>query len=187
MKQFSEETTKNIDIRWRPFQLNSNMPADKEYNKMQYYNDKFGSERVKQMLPMMVITGKKVGISFSYGGNLGNTFNSHRVIWKAREEGGAVLQDKVVESLFKAYFEQEKCLTNKDTLIECASNAGMKTAEELYSSSELGKKEVVKEMNTYRNKFRCSGVPMFIFNDGEHVLSGAQPPSRILSILEELE
>lgn len=32
------------------------------------------------MLPYMKQTGLKDGITFDYGGNVGNTFNSHRLV-----------------------------------------------------------------------------------------------------------
>jgi hypothetical protein len=44
------------------------------------------------------------GVQFSYGGFVGNTFDSHRLIClvKARQEGGSQLQD------FSAHFEMNK-------------------------------------------------------------------------------
>jgi len=92
----------NFDVFWRPFQLNANAPKGKGVNKMEMYLEKFGKARCDAMLPQMIQTGLSVGIRFSYGGFTGNTFDSHRLIWKARKEGGSELQDKVVESLFKA-------------------------------------------------------------------------------------
>lgn len=142
------------------------------------------------MLPRMVQTGQQEGINFSYGGFVGNTFDSHRIIWKAREVGGSELQDKVVESLFKAYFEEEKSLGDQSVLIECAVRANMDkaTATELFQEDEksnnIGKKEVMNEMVQFRNQWQVSGVPFFII-DGKHALSGAQPPNEILAVLDE--
>ena len=56
----------------------------------------------------MIETGKKHDISFSYGGYVGNTFDSHRMIYQAREQGGSELQDKVVESLFRHILKRKK-------------------------------------------------------------------------------
>lgn len=91
-----------FDVLWRPFQLNPDAPGGRGVNKMDMYLEKFGKASCDAMIPRMTETGRAVGINFSYGGYTGNTFDSHRLIWKAREEGGSALQDKVVESLFKA-------------------------------------------------------------------------------------
>eukprot|EP00956_Cyclotella_meneghiniana_P040687 scaffold202735_cov23-Cyclotella_meneghiniana.AAC.1 len=54
------------------------------------------------------------GIEMEYGGTVGNTFDSHRLIWLAREVGGSELQDSVVERLFKAYFVENKSIETKE-------------------------------------------------------------------------
>jgi predicted DsbA family dithiol-disulfide isomerase len=54
----------------------------------------------------MIDVGKNVGINFSYGGNISQTVDSHRLLAKAYESGGEPLQRKVLEELFKGYFEQ---------------------------------------------------------------------------------
>ena len=136
------------------------------------------------MLPQMIQTGASEGIQFSYGGSIGNTFDSHRLIWKAREEGGSELQDKVVDSIFKAYFENEKSLGEHSVLEECAKDAGM-DATALLADPSIGKQEVSKEMKEFRTKYRCNGVPFFIF-DGKYTLSGAQPPEELLAVFEEM-
>jgi len=91
-----------FDVFWRPFQLSPDAPKGKGVNKMERYLEKFGKANCDTMIPRMLQMGLSEGIRFSFGGYTGNTFDSHRLIWKAREEGGSEMQDKVVESLFKA-------------------------------------------------------------------------------------
>merc|ERR1712160_77966 len=109
----------------------------KGVNKMDMYLEKFGKASCDAMLPRMIQTGLFVGIKFSYGGYTGNTFDSHRLIWKAREEGGSMLQDKLVEILFKAYFEEEKCIGEQSVLMNCAERAGM-DATEMFQDTNIG-------------------------------------------------
>jgi len=174
----------DFDVRWRPFELNPDLPSGKGVDKMGYYNSRFGPERVRSMLPHMIQTGASEGIKFSYGGSIGNTFDSHRLIWKARDEGGAELQNKVVDAVFKAYFEEEKSLGENSVLEECAKNAGMDVTD-LLEDKSIGNMEVSHEMKDFKTKYRCNGVPFFII-DGKHTLSGAQPPDEFLAIFEEL-
>mmetsp|Transcript_1791 Transcript_1791/g.2725 ORF Transcript_1791/g.2725 Transcript_1791/m.2725 type:complete len:142 (+) Transcript_1791:427-852(+) len=140
------------------------------------------------MIPYMKQVGKSEDINFSYGGTIGNTFDSHRLIWKAREEGGAALQDRMVESLFKAYFEEEKSLGDTKVLKECAKRAGMSMdiAEALLANDNMGGAEVKQEMHEGRSKWKCQGVPLFVI-DNKFTLTGAQPPEEFLSIFQRLD
>lgn len=172
-------------MRWRPFELNPNLPEGKGYDKMNYYEQRFGADMVRRMIPRMKAVAEEYGINMEYGGYIGNTFNSHRLIWKAREVGGSDLQEKVVESLFKAYFEENKSLGEEVVLEECASRAGFSDSLEFLSQSELGKHEVKQEMQQYGHDFQCSGVPMFII-DGKYVLNGAQESDQFLRVFAKL-
>lgn len=169
---------------WRPFQLNPNAPKGKGVNKMNMYVEKFGRARVEAMLPQMKLTGKAEGIEFSYGGYTGNTFDSHRLIWKAKEVGGTALQNKVVESLFKAYFEEEGSMGEQSVLVNCAKRAGM-DASELFNDTNVGKNETLHEIRKYRQNYGVTGVPFFVF-DEEYSLSGAQSPNEIVKIFRKL-
>lgn len=155
---------------------------------MEYYTARFGEERIRAMFPNLTRVGREEGIDFSYGGHIGNTFDSHRLIWKAREEGGSDLQDQVVESLFKAYFEEEKSMGDWSVLRECAERAGMKTAGSVLSEEgggDVGRAEVEGEMREYRVGYRATGVPLFVV-DGKYALSGAQPPEAFLELFARL-
>jgi len=177
-------TDTKFNVIWRPFQLNANAPKGKGVNKMEMYNEKFGKSRMEQMLPQMKETGLSEGIKFSYGGYTGNTFDSHRLIWKAYQDGGIELQDKVVESLFKAYFEEEKSMGESSVLIDCAQRAGMGNTKEFIENEDAGKEETLNELEEYRREYGVTGVPFFIFND-KYSFSGAQSPNEILSIFKK--
>ena len=152
---------------------------------MQYYESKFGADRIASMIPRMKAVAEEHGISMNYGGSVGNTFDSHRLIWKAREVGGSELQDKVVESIFKAYFEENKSLGETEVLQECATRAGFEQTSEFLSNSELGSNEVRLEMQEYGRAFQCTGVPMFVV-DGKFVLNGAQESDAFLRTFAKL-
>jgi len=152
---------------------------------MSYYEQRFGSDMVGRMIPRMKSVAKEYGIKMEYGGHIGNTFNSHSLIWKAREVGGSNLQEKVVEILFKAYFEENKSLGEQTVLEECASRAGYADSSAFLSNSELGMQEVREEMQTYGHNFQCTGVPMFII-DGKFVLNGAQESDQFLRVFAKL-
>jgi len=183
----SHDKSIEADIRWRPFQLNDNLPKGKGVDKLEMYKEKFGTERIQAMIPRMKTVGDEVGIRFSYGGFIGNTFDSHRFIWQARETGGSNLQDKMVNALFAAYFENEQSLGDPSILKACADSAGIPpdVTNRLLQDETIGKTEVEKERNEFLKKWNCTGVPLFIV-DGKYPLSGAQPPEAFFDIFEEI-
>ena len=44
---------------------------------MEYYNSKFGPAMVQSMIPRMKAVAQEYGILMEYGGNVGNTLDSH--------------------------------------------------------------------------------------------------------------
>lgn len=138
-------------------------------------------------MSQMKQVGETEGINFSYGGSIGNTSDSHRFVWKAREIGGGVLQDAVVESFFKAYFEEEKSLGEKEVLRECALRAGMGAdVVETMLGTEEGRAEVEREEAEFRSKWKCGGVPLFVL-DGRISMSGAQPAEAFLEAFRGID
>lgn len=176
-----------VDVRWRPFQLDSSLPRGKGKNKLQAYAEKFGPDMVKRMVPKMKKVGEEVGIRFSYGGDIGNTLDSHRFIWKAREVGGGDLQNKMVDALFAAYFENEGSMGDPVVLKRCAEEAGMppEVTDRLLSDETIGRAEVAAELREFRVKWNCRGVPLFIV-DGKYPMSGAQPAEAFEEVFEDL-
>lgn len=88
----------DVVVRWRPFFLDPTLPP--RVDKMTHYKQKFGAARTARMIPHMQEVGRAEGITFSYGGDMGNTLDSHRLIELAAEQGK---QDQMVEALFKRY------------------------------------------------------------------------------------
>lgn len=180
-----------LSVRWRPFFLDPTIPKGGMV-KMERYIAKFGEARVRQMLPFMQETGRRDGINFDYGGRISNTLNSHRIIEAAWEQGGAKLQDRVVEELFKFYFEKQGDLGDDAALAAVAATAGM-DGEEVTSmlASDKYTSSVIEAARGLPAKFRVSGVPFFIFASGKTTVSGGQEAkyfeSVLRSLLEDLE
>mmetsp|Transcript_83010 Transcript_83010/g.240165 ORF Transcript_83010/g.240165 Transcript_83010/m.240165 type:complete len:181 (-) Transcript_83010:82-624(-) len=166
MRRFSDKA--DFQVTWRPYELNPAAPGGKGINKLAMYNEKFGEARVKQMLPYMQQVGQQDGINFSYGGNVGNTFDSHRLISLAQKQGK---QDELVEELFRNYFEQEKCISDHEVLLAVAQKVGVAgAAEMLRSTAEV--EEVRADLRQFMPKAQ-QGVPQFLI-DGRPLQPGAQ-------------
>ena len=58
-------------------------------------------------------------------GITGNTLRSHRLVEWAHQQGGNVMQDRVIEAVFKGYFENGKDITSVDWLSSVAAEVGL--------------------------------------------------------------
>ena len=67
---------------------------------------------------LMSAYGASAGINYKYGGTVANTLQAHRVLQHFQEEKGAEMADKLVNSLYKQYFEEEKHPSSETTLLQ---------------------------------------------------------------------
>lgn len=168
-------------VTWLPYFLNPSLPGGKGKNKLESYKQKFGASRVAAMIPRMEKVGKEEGIAFSYGGNIGNTMDSHRLIeWAGKISSEK--QDAVVEALMSSYFEKEECLSDMPVLLSAAEKAGLEGAKEFLESDKLTD-DVTIAVSKAQSEWGVSGVPFFVI-DNKYAFSGAQDPETIANVLE---
>jgi predicted DsbA family dithiol-disulfide isomerase len=131
-------------------------------DKLSRYERKFGKQRMAQMIPYMESIGAAEGILFKYGGKIGNTRDSHRLIALAGKKG---LQDAVVSSLFKAYFEVNEDISDRAVLSRIGVEEGVfkdeEEGKEVFAGEEMGK-EVDREVEFNQYRRGIDGVPHFI-------------------------
>jgi predicted DsbA family dithiol-disulfide isomerase len=167
-----------FEVRWRPFQLNPDMPRD-GVERAAYRAAKFGSiERSRELDAQVAAAGAAAGLDFRFDrqGRTPNTVDAHRLIRRAGETGGAARQDAVVEALFRAYFQDGRDIGDAAVLAEAASEAGLKDAAAFLASGE-GAAEVRAEDAGFR-RLGISGVPSFALA-GHVLFSGAVPAERM--------
>ena len=180
--------TDEFNVTWMPFQLNPTAPTP-GIDKQQFYVDKFGDPaRIRDIHDRLNSIGKENGIAFKFGGRIGNTRDSHRLIQLAKAKGPA-LQTKLVEQLFAGYFEHERDISSHDFLREAGVGAGLdeQEVEELLASDAKGP-EVERELQEARRKM-INSVPNFVFQD-KYEIKGAQDAEgfrRVFEKLKELE
>ena len=175
----------NVRVTWRPFQLNPTMPLD-GMDRTTYLKAKFGSLEVfGRMEEQLLAAGVDEGIPFAFGKiqRTPNTFAAHRLVWYAAQQGK---QDKMVETLFRAYFLEGKNIGDVKILMHVAAEAGLDRTEiEEFLVSEKGMVEVRAEEAVGR-QLGIRGVPYFVFN-GSITISGAQTPDIFVSAIQQAE
>lgn len=173
-RALADRTEVKLDIEWRPFQLNPEMPAEGLDRKV-YIRAKFGSdERAGEIYTAIRDAGDREKIPFTFDSisRVPNTIASHRLISWSLSSGR---QDGVVEGLFRSYFLDGKDIGKIDVLTDVAAAAGLDAAEaRAYLSGEEGAEQARAE-SLESHRLGISGVPCFIF-DGKYAVSGAQEP-----------
>ncbi|KAL4944082.1 hypothetical protein BDV06DRAFT_188272 [Aspergillus oleicola] len=189
-------------ITWSPFYLNASSPGFPGVDKAQFYESKFGAARTGMIFQRLAAVGSEEGIKFSFGGRTGKTRDAHRVIRlaglkekesqgvKGAEQEGQIggIQTRVVERLFRAYFEEEKNITDRQVLIEAAVGGGLNEKEVeglLEEGNDLGGKEVDEDAEGARKQF-VTGVPYFMVQ-GMYAVEGADEPETFLEVFGKIK
>ena len=111
----------------------------------------------------MEAVGRAEGINFKYGGKIGNTRDSHRLIAEAGGRGGDI-QDRLVNALFHGYFEVNDDISDKATLAKTATKVGLFASDEEgmdFLKSEKRGAEVDREVDFNQYRRAISAVPHF--------------------------
>ncbi|KAK5008241.1 hypothetical protein LTR28_004251 [Elasticomyces elasticus] len=168
---------------WSPFYLNPDAPTT-AVDKRAYYASKYGAARAKMMHAHMAALGKKEGIEFSFGGRIGNTRASHRLIQLGKTKGERA-QTRVVEELFASYFEKEEDITRRDVLAAAGARAGLDEREVAdWLDSGKGGDQVDRDV-AHAQKHLVTGVPSFTIQGCYHV-HGAEEPAAFLRIFQQI-
>ena len=112
---------------YKPYQLYpdaSQAGEDKyEWYKKSRYGD--SEEKMHMYTTLMSAYGTTEGIQYKFGGTVANTLQAHRVIQHYQETKGPETADKVINSLYEQYFEQERHPSSHETLLRAATEAGI--------------------------------------------------------------
>ena len=174
-----------MEVRWRPYQLDPTLPPGGR-DRREYLEAKFGGpQRAAAIYARIEEAGREEGIAFAFDriAVSPNTLDAHRIIRWAGSAGEGV-QDRVVEALFKAFFEEGRDIGSHDVLIEIADAAGMDEAvvrDLLASDRDV---EAVRAEIAQAQAMGVTGVPCFII-DRRHAVMGAEPAERLVEILRE--
>jgi predicted DsbA family dithiol-disulfide isomerase len=170
-------------VRWHPYELNPDLPSE-GIERKRYLEAKFGGPaRAGQIYARVRDAGERAGIAFDFDAiaRQPNTREAHRLIAWAQANGDA---DALVERLFRAYFLEGRDLTDRETLVALAADAGVDPlAARNWLDSGRGVQEIA-DAEVRARDLGITGVPFFIF-DGRVGLSGAHPPETIRDAIRQ--
>ncbi len=171
-----------VEVHWRPFQLNPEMPRA-GIARDTYLALKFGgSQRARQIYDMIREAGEGAGIAFNFTGigHTPNTLDSHRVIRFAQARGNA---DSVVENLFRAYFLYQVDIGERERLVEIGASSGLdgnELARHLDSDDDM---DAVRSEDLRARRMGIDGVPCFIVNE-RWAIAGAQEADAFMPLFD---
>lgn len=171
-------------IRWLPFMLNPDMPAE-GIDRRAYMEQKFGGKdgAVKAYMPV-VEHAQQAGLTLNLDAiaRTPSTVDAHRLIhWAGIEER----QGAVVDALFKAYFEEGRDIGSHEVLADLADGAGMDASLVLrLLATDEDRREIV-ERDAAARGMGVNSVPTFVVA-AQHAVPGAQPPELWRKVIQEL-
>ncbi|WP_243299481.1 DsbA family oxidoreductase [Bacillus litorisediminis] len=174
-----------VEVEFRSFELDPDAPKDQKDSLHEVLAKKYRTsiEQAKAMNQNVSEMAQTVGLTYNLDMAIPtNTFTAHRLAQYAKSQGK---EKEMVELLFKAYFTEGKHLSDHDTLVQLASEAGL---------DEQGVKAVL-EGNDFSNEVHSNemeaqqlgvtGVPFFVINR-KYGISGAQPLEVFVETLEKV-
>jgi predicted DsbA family dithiol-disulfide isomerase len=173
-----------VDVVFRPFQLDPTASPGKSGPVLDAYARKFGGyERARQIIDHVTAVAAANGLEFRMDRALrANTLLAHRLLWKANQTDH---QPALKERLLRAYFMDGLDIGDPEVLIRCAADVGMDptAAEDLLGSGE-GLAEVAAELQRAA-ELEITAVPTYVF-DSKWMVPGAQEPGTFERVLHRV-
>lgn len=177
-----------VKVRWRPYQLDSNVPAA-GLPRRQYMLDKFGSEeRLHDMHAQISQLGELEGIRFNFADIevAPNTLDSHRMIrWAGSPKAPAGAQTLMVRRLFEMYFEEARNIGDHEVLVEAAGECGLDTALIRTLLASPADTDSIRDEISTASQMGVTGVPCFIV-ENKYALVGAQETERLADAIRQI-
>ncbi|CUJ92125.1 DSBA-like thioredoxin domain protein [Ruegeria denitrificans] len=170
-------------LRWHPFELNPTMPPEGQ-NLREHIIEKYGStlEQNQQSRDRLTKLGAELGFTFNFDDDsrMVNTFAAHQLLDWAETQGR---QHPLKLALFKAYFTDQKDVSQADVLLEAVAEASLPVdaAQSALESSEHV--AAVRKKQKFWTSRGISGVPSMVFS-GKYLVTGAQGTVTYAQILQ---
>ena len=179
------EGADDVQIVYRPFQLDPTAPFGTTQPVAEVYAKKFGGEeRARQLMGHVTSVAADAGIEFHLErAQRANTLDAHRLLWFAESHGD---QAALKERLMQAYFTDGENVADRETLVRLAVEVGLdgdETAAFLDSDAGIGE---VREELARAASAGITAVPTYVI-DGKWSIPGAQEPDTFLGVLEKLQ
>ena len=168
----SEYKGKAVDIRWHPFLLDNSVPSEGyEFRNFMRQRKGMSPQQLEQMFNYTRSMGEAAGVILDFENvRLAvNTTLSHQLIELTPEP----LKSKVIEEIYKVYFEEGLNLGSIDNIVEIAKSCGIYSPEIAQQLNDKKSSDAVVAQSDRARSLGISSVPFFIINN-EIKISGSR-------------
>lgn len=179
------------DIRWRPFELNPDMPDEGE-DAARHMMRKYGQEPSEGPMLRMQSIASEAGYEMRWLGEgeepprrLWNTRRAHMLLHWALDTAGPEAQTRLKLALFDAHFQQRRNVSDPEVLADIAESVGLDraAAEAALADEDLARTIEAEEMDAVGKGF--NSVPTMLV-EGRFVIPGAQAPETYEAYLRKV-
>jgi predicted DsbA family dithiol-disulfide isomerase len=181
------EFDNQLDVVYRPFQLDPNAPPGTTMPVTEVYARKFGGpEQAAAIIQRVTSVAATEGLEFHLDrAQRANTRDAHRVLWYARQSGPPGAQGALEERLLAAYFTDGSNVADPELLATEAARAGLDRDGVLRMlGSDEGTAEVAESL-AFAADAGITAVPTYVL-DGRWSIPGAQDPDVFVQVLRRL-
>ena len=172
-----------VELRLQPFELNPSMGPEGE-DSTEHLGRKYGRTpaQLEETRAHLRQRGAEVGFSFGPRTRIWNTFDAHRLLHWAGQQGRQV---ELKRALLKAYQTDDRNPSDPAVLLDAAREAGL-DADAARQVLEQGRyAEEVRAQERHWQEMGIQSVPSVIVND-RYLIQGAQPPEAFEQALRRI-
>ena len=175
-------------IRLHPFELNPAMgPAGQDIG--EHVAEKYGATPEQSAGTRAMIRARAAEVGFTMsdapGGRIYNSFDSHRLLDWARDQGGADAAMALKDALFDAYFTDRRDIGDHAVLVAAVAAAGL---DPVAAGAVLASDAYAESVRRDEARWRAEGVtavPTFVIAD-KYLISGGQPADAFERALRQI-
>lgn len=171
-----------VDLGWRPFLLNPDMPPG-GMARPDYVMRKFGGEdRARRLYASITEIGRSEGVHFRFDRvrRTPSSVDAHRLVRRAARHGRAT---EAAEALFSAHFTDGLDIGDREVLGLVAQSIGVDGPDlRAYLASDADV-DAVQADSMRAHRLGINGVPCYVIS-GRHAIAGAQEPEVIERLLD---
>ena len=176
------------EIHFQPFELNPDMPPGGQ-DLGEHLRQKYGSTPEQQARTRAMITARGAEVGFTFRpegrGRVYNTFDAHRLLQWAAEEGQAGEQYRLKKALLESYQGRAECVESHEVLVAVVDSAGLSVSDARRVLESGLYSDAVRERQALYRAADIHAVPAIIIND-EHLIEGGHPVEVFEAALREI-
>ena len=191
LEEISDEF--EAEIRWRPFELNPQMPPEGE-DAAEHVMRKYGRtpQEAAEGRGKISDIARAAGWPMEYAGGgkgpparMWNTFRAHKLLAHALAGYGPALQTRLKLALFAAHFRERRDVSDCGVLLDIAEAQGMDRTRAARALDDDALGQHVRDDEALAWDMNISGVPAMVVN-GKYLVPGAQEPETYAAVLRKV-